>query len=45
MAVVLSGNTSQGRDVAYLRVINNWQRDRVDYKVKTRQMGGGGVTE
>lgn len=41
MDAVLSGNSCQGRDVAYLRVTNNWQRDREDYKEKTRRTGGG----
>lgn len=39
---VLSGKTSQGRDVAYLVVINNWRGDQRDYKEKTRRPGGGG---
>lgn len=46
MDMVLSGKTSQGRDVAYLVVINNWQGDHRDYKEKTRRAEGGvGVTE
>lgn len=42
MDVVLSGKTSEGRDVAYLGVINNWRRDQRDYKEKIRRLGGGG---
>lgn len=42
MDTVLSGKTSQGRDVAYLVVINNWRGDQRDYKEKTRRPGGGG---
>lgn len=40
MDAVLSGKTSQGRDVAYLVVINNWRGDQRDYKEKTRRPGG-----
>lgn len=40
MDTVLSGKTSQGRDVAYLVVINNWRGDQRDYKEKTRRPGG-----
>lgn len=42
MDTVLSGKTSQGRDVAYLVVINNWRGDQSDCKEKTRRPGGGG---
>lgn len=42
MDTALSGKTSQGRDVAYLVVINNWRGDQRDYKEKTRRPGGGG---
>lgn len=43
MDTVLSGKTSQGRDVAYLVVINNWRGDQRDYKEKTRRPGGWGL--
>lgn len=41
MDVLLSGNTSQCRNLAYLRVINNWRKDHEDYKEKINKQEGG----